>query len=43
MNILKSSISKFLNIKYPLKRDDEQQKDFLQDIGLLIVKDHLPF
>jgi hypothetical protein len=32
----------FFNIKNSLKKDNEQQKDFLQDLGLLIVKDQLP-
>jgi hypothetical protein len=42
MNISRSAIFKCFNIKNPLKKDDEQQKDFLQDLGLLIVKDQLP-
>jgi hypothetical protein len=33
---------KFFNIKNSLKKDDEQQKDFLQNTGLPIVKDQLP-
>jgi hypothetical protein len=28
--------------KEPFKKDDVQQKEFLQDLGLLIVKNNLP-
>jgi hypothetical protein len=28
--------------KDPFKKDDVQQKQFLQDLGLLNVKNHLP-
>jgi hypothetical protein len=40
-NISGNAISIFFNIKDLFKKDDEQQKDFLQDLGLLIVKDQL--
>jgi hypothetical protein len=32
----------FFSIKDPFKKDDEQQKYFLQDLGLLIVKNQQP-
>ncbi len=32
----------FFAIKKPLKKIDVQQKEFLQDLGLLIVKNNLP-
>jgi hypothetical protein len=35
-------ISKFFVAKNLLKKDDVYQKDFLQELGLLIVKNHLP-
>jgi hypothetical protein len=41
-NVLASAISSFFSIKEPFKKDDVQQKDFLQDLGLLIVKRNLP-
>jgi hypothetical protein len=41
-NVPGNAISSFFVIKEPFKRDDVQQKDFLQDLGLLIVKNNLP-
>jgi hypothetical protein len=35
-------ISNFFITKDPSKKDNVQQKDFLQDLGLLIVKNDLP-
>jgi hypothetical protein len=32
----------FSVVKEPFKKDDVQQKDFLQDLGLLILKNNLP-
>jgi hypothetical protein len=29
-------------MKEPFKKDDVQQKEFLQNLGLLIVKNNLP-
>jgi hypothetical protein len=37
-----NAIYKFFVVKNPLKKVDEQQKYFLQDFGLLIMKDQLP-
>jgi hypothetical protein len=36
-----SKISKFFGAKDPFKKD-VQQKQFLQDLALLVVKNHLP-
>jgi hypothetical protein len=33
-----NEISKFFSTKDPFKKNDVQQKSFLQDLGLLIVK-----
>jgi hypothetical protein len=41
-NVLASVIFAFFDVKEPFKNDDVQQKDFLQDLGLLIVKVNLP-
>jgi hypothetical protein len=35
-------ISKFLGAKDPSKKDVVQQKNFLQDLALLVVKNHFP-
>jgi hypothetical protein len=32
----------FLVINEPFKKDDVQQKDFLQNLGLLIMENNLP-
>jgi hypothetical protein len=32
----------FFDVKKPFKNDDVQQKDFILDLGLLIVKNNLP-
>jgi hypothetical protein len=32
----------FFDVKDPFKKDDVQQKSFLQDFNLLIVKSQLP-
>jgi hypothetical protein len=37
-----SAILKVFVIKDPFKKDDEQKKDYLQNFGLLIVKNQLP-
>lgn len=43
-NVARNVISKKKkSIKDPFKKDDELQKDFLQGLGLLIVKSQLPF
>jgi hypothetical protein len=36
------AISKFFVVKNPFKKDDEQQKYFLQELVLLIIKNQLP-
>jgi len=36
------SISKFLFVKDTFKKEDVSQKEFLEDRGLLIVKNNLP-
>jgi hypothetical protein len=41
-NVPTSAISSFFVVKEYFKNDDVQQKDFLQDLGLLIVKNNLP-
>jgi hypothetical protein len=41
-NISSNSISNFFVTKEPFKKDDVQQKQFLEYLGLLIVKNHLP-
>ncbi len=41
-NVLASVIFVLFVVKEPFKKDDVQQKYFLQDLGLLIVKDNLP-
>ncbi len=41
-NISSNSISSAFVTKEPFKKDDVQQKQFLEDLGLLIVKNHLP-
>jgi hypothetical protein len=41
-NLSNSEISKFFGAKDPFKKDDVQQKQFLQDLALLVVKSHLP-
>jgi hypothetical protein len=33
--------SNFFAAKYPYKKDDVQQKQFLEDLSFLIVKNHL--
>jgi hypothetical protein len=37
-----SEISKFFGAKDPFKKYVVQQKQFLQDLALLVVKNHLP-
>ncbi len=41
-NVSNFEISKFFGVKDLLKRDDVQQKQFLQDLTVLVVKSHLP-
>ncbi len=41
-NVPTNAIFVFFVVKEPFKKDDVQQKDFLQDLGLLIVKNNLP-
>jgi hypothetical protein len=40
-NVCNSQISKFFGAKDPFKKDVVQQKQFLQDLALLVVKNHL--
>jgi hypothetical protein len=41
-NISSNSISNYFATKEPFKKDDVQQKQFLKDLGFLIVTNHLP-
>jgi hypothetical protein len=42
-NISSNSISSFFFFAIePLKKEDLYQKQFLEDLGILIIKDHLP-
>jgi hypothetical protein len=41
-NISSNSISNFFVTKEPFKKDDVQQKQNLEDLGFLIVTNHLP-
>ncbi len=41
-NVFNFKILKFFGAKDPLKKDVVQQKQFLQDLTLLVVKNHLP-
>jgi hypothetical protein len=41
-NVSSNSISLFFATKEPFKKDDVQQKQSLEDLTLLIVKNHLP-
>ncbi len=41
-NVPTSAVSVFFAMKEPFKKDDVQQKEFLQNLGLLIVKNNLP-
>jgi hypothetical protein len=40
--VLSSAIYKNIRTKNPFKKDDVQQKKFLQNIGLLVVKNYHP-
>ncbi len=42
LNTSTISISSFLGFTLPLKKDEPQQKYFLEDLALLIIKNHLP-
>ncbi len=42
LNIFSNSIFNFFVAKESFKKDDVQQKLFLEDLGILIVKNHLP-
>jgi hypothetical protein len=42
INIFTTSISNFLGSIIPLKKDDPQPKEFLEDLALLIIKNYLP-
>jgi hypothetical protein len=41
-NVFNFKISKFFCTKDPFKKDFVQQKQFLQDLAFLVVKNHLP-
>jgi hypothetical protein len=41
--MLISAISNFFDVKSAFKKDDVEQKNFIQELGLLIVKNHSPF
>ncbi len=41
-NVFASAILFYFVVKKPFKKDDVQQKDLLQDLGLLIMKNNLP-
>jgi len=38
-NISSNSISSFFFVKKPFKKEDVQQKHFLEDLGLLLIKE----
>jgi hypothetical protein len=40
--VFNSKISKFFGAKEFFKKDVVQQKQFLQDLALLVVRNHLP-
>jgi hypothetical protein len=40
-NVSNFALFKFFIVKDPFKKDDEQQNDFLQKLGLLIMKNQL--
>jgi hypothetical protein len=40
--VFSSKILIFLGVKDPYKKDAMQQKQFLQDLALLVGKNHLP-
>jgi hypothetical protein len=42
-NMFSNSISNFFITQEPFKKYDLQQKQFLENLGFLIVKTHLPF
>jgi hypothetical protein len=41
-NVFKSEILEFFGAKYFFKKDVVQQKQFLQDLALLVVRNNLP-
>jgi hypothetical protein len=41
LNLFENSISNFFVIKDPFKRDNVQQKQFLEELNLLIMKNNL--
>jgi hypothetical protein len=41
-NVFANEIFDFFATKYPSMNNDVQQKSFLQDLGLLVVKSHVP-
>jgi hypothetical protein len=41
-NVFANEIFEFFFTKDPFKKNDVQQKSFLQDLGLLVVKSHVP-
>jgi hypothetical protein len=41
-NVQTSAIFLFFLVKNPFKKDDMKPKNFLQDLGLLIMKNNLP-
>jgi len=41
-NVFANEIFEFFSTKDPFKDNDVQQKSFLQDLGLLVVKSHVP-
>jgi hypothetical protein len=41
-NVSSNSIFSFFIAKEPFKKDDVQQNVFLEDLTLLIIKNHLP-
>jgi hypothetical protein len=40
--VFNSKISKFFGAKDPSKKDVVQQKNFLQELALFVVKNHFP-
>ncbi len=41
-NVSSNSISRLFATKEPFKKDNVQQKQFMEDLTLLIIKNHLP-
>jgi hypothetical protein len=40
--VFSGSFSKFFSIKDSFKKEDVPQKEFLEDLGFLIIKNNIP-